>query len=236
MEIVVNEPEVLAATFVARVEARARDAARLTIALPGGSAVTVCCPPLIRAAIDWRRVHLFWVDERAVPPNHPESNYRLAAEVFLGKLPIDAAHVHRMRGEAPDLALAADEYARDLRYTLGEPPRLDIVLLGVGPDGHVGSLFPGHPALDESTRLVLSIDNSPKPPPRRLTLTLPALTETFTIIAAFGESKARVMEEAIRNPDSRLPVALAIRQAREVLVLLDEGAASRLSLRTTIDD
>ena len=228
MEIVIDEAEILAATFVARVEERARRSERFSLALPGGSAVAVCCPPLKHAVVEWRRVHLFWVDERAVPPNHSESNYALSHELFLDSLPINATHIHRMRAEKADLAAAATDYETDLRHTLGEPPRLDMTLLGVGPDGHVCSLFPRHPALDETTRLVMAVEDSPKPPSRRLTLTLPALKDTFAVVAAFGESKAAAIQEAIYDPASRLPVALAIRQAREVLFLLDEAAARGL--------
>jgi 6-phosphogluconolactonase len=229
MEVVINEPEALAASFLARLEERVRRAPRFALAFPGGSAAAVFGPPLRGAAIDWRRVHLFWIDERAVPPDHPESNYGIAWQFFLGQLPIDATHVHRMRGEAADLEQAAAEYEADLRRTLGDPPRLDLALLGVGPDGHICSLFPGHPALDETTRLVIPIEDAPKPPPRRLTLTLPALTDTSVVVAAFGDAKAAAIEEAIHNRESRLPLALAIRGAREVLFLLDKGAASRLT-------
>jgi 6-phosphogluconolactonase len=231
MEIVVNQPGALAATFAARLEERVRRFPRFAFAVPGGSAAEVFGPSLIGAAIDWRRVHLFWVDERAVPPGHADSNYGLAYRCFVRHLPIDAAHVHRMRGEAENLAGAAADYEAELRQTLGDQPRVDLALLGVGPDGHICSLFPRHPALGEKTRLVIAIDDAPKPPPQRLTVTLPALEDAAIVIAAFGDSKAAAIEEAIHNPASELPLALAIRQAREVLFLLDEGAASRL--RTT---
>lgn len=229
MEIVVKEPEALAATFVARLEERVRRSPRFALAVPGGSAAEICGPSLIGATIDWRRVHLFWVDERAVPPDHPDSNYGLAYKSFLRQLPIDATHVHRMRAEVEDLDQASADYEAELRHTLGDRPRLDLALLGVGPDGHICSLFPDHLALEETTRLAIAIDDAPKPPPQRLTLTLPALREASIVIAAFGDSKAAAIEEAIHNQESKLPLALAIRQAREVLLLLDDGAASRLT-------
>ncbi|MGH9145841.1 MAG: 6-phosphogluconolactonase, partial [Vicinamibacterales bacterium] len=115
-----------------------------------------------------------------------------------------------------------------LRTIAGSPPRVDMILLGVGPDGHVCSLFPGHPALDESSRLVVAVTDSAKPPPRRLTLTLPALAGTsLLVIAAFGNEKAAIVREALENPDSSLPVARAARQSRRTLFLLDPGAAGR---------
>jgi 6-phosphogluconolactonase len=102
------------------------------------------------------------------------------------------------------------------------------VLLGVGPDGHVCSLFPGHPLLDEQHRFVAAILDSPKPPPRRLTLTLPALAAArLLVVAAFGEATAAVMREALEDPKSGLPVALALRGAKQALVLLDAAAAGR---------
>src|SRR4029453_18672555 len=112
----------------------------------------------------------------------------------------------------PDLAAAAASYAAELRAVLGEPPRLDVALLGMGPDGHVCSLFPRHPLLRERTRWVAEITDSPKPPPRRLTLTMPVLPGARAIWGgAFGKPKAAIIREAIQDPTSQLPVALAAR-------------------------
>jgi 6-phosphogluconolactonase len=224
-EVVVGERERLARAFVRHIAPIARDAGRLSLALPGGSVAEAFCPALVDAPLAWDRVDLFWCDERAVPPGHADSNYRIAAERLLGRVPIDPTRVHRMRGEAADLAAAAAEYEGVLRQTLGDPPRLDVVVLGVGPDGHVCSLFPNHRALDEKSRRVLPIHDSPKPPLRRLTLTLPALADAYVVIGAFGASKASVMKEALERRDSRLPVALAARGAQHALFLLDDEAA-----------
>src|SRR5262249_18355181 len=119
--------------------------------------------------------------------------------------------------------------ASALEQLLGRPPRLDFVLLGVGPDGHVCSLFPGHPLLAEERRWVAAIDDSPKPPPRRLTLTLPVLAAAeLVVVAALGEGKAEVVRESVEEPASRLPLALVTRGSRRMLFLLDPGAAGRL--------
>jgi 6-phosphogluconolactonase len=232
MQIVVTDRAELARIFAARVETHAHRTQRCSLALPGGSAAETFCPALAAASVDWSRVDVFWCDERAVPPDHVDSNFRIAEELLLRRVPIDRSRVHRMPGESPDLARAAAEYEADLQRTLGDPPRLDLALLGVGPDGHVCSLFPGHPALDEAVRRTIAIDDSPKPPPRRLTLTLPALKDSFVVVAAFGRSKAAVIKEALHERGSSLPLARAVRGARDVLFLLDEEAGIGVRLTT----
>jgi 6-phosphogluconolactonase len=183
-------------------------------------------PAVAAAAVDWTRVDVFWGDERAVPPEHVDSNYALARRGMLARV---SPRVHRMRGEADDLAAAAADYEREMRAGLGESPRLDFVMMGMGPDGHVCSLFPGHEALGEATRWVVPIEDSPKPPPRRLTMTLPALAlSELLVVGAFGRSKAEPVRQALRDPSSSLPVALAARGARRALFLLDPDAARGL--------
>ena len=113
-------------------------------------------------------------DERAVPPGHPDSNYGAARSLWLNPAGVPASSVFRMPADAPDLDRAAADYEAVLLRECGRPPRLDLALLGVGPDGHVCSLFTGYPLLRESARWVAALGDSPKPPPRRLTLTLGA--------------------------------------------------------------
>jgi 6-phosphogluconolactonase len=200
------------------------------VALPGGSVAGIFFPDLARAQCDWSRVAFFWGDERAVPPDHPDSNYGLARRLWLEPAGIPGASVHRMPADAADLTLAARAYEEEMTRVLGTPSRLDVALLGVGPDGHVCSLFPGHSLLQERDRRVAAIEDSPKPPPRRLTLTLPALwAAEVVVVAAMGEGKAGVLREALEDPASELPVAQAMRGAGRVVVLLDPPAASGLS-------
>jgi 6-phosphogluconolactonase len=199
------------------------------VALPGGSVAAILFPDLARAQCDWSRMAFFWGDERAVPPGHPESNYGVARRLWLDPARVPASSVHRMGADAPDLTLAARSYEDEMTRVLGTPPRLDLALLGVGPDGHVCSLFPGHPLLRERERQVAAIEDAPKPPPRRLTLTLPALwSAEIVVVAAMGEAKAPVLREALEDPASELPVAQALRGARRVVVLLDPQAATLL--------
>jgi 6-phosphogluconolactonase len=128
-----------------------------------------------------------------------------------------------MDADGPDLAGAAASYASVLTRVLGTPPRLDVALLGVGPDGHVCSLFPGHAALD-AAGWTAPVPDAPKPPPRRVTLTLPTLAAAELVIAvALGAAKAAVMRQALGGAD--LPVSRALRGARRAVVLLDPEAA-----------
>ena len=231
--MIVDTPAALARIFAARFEAAARDAiaahGHFSCALPGGSVAETFFPALAAAAVEWRRVDFFWGDERAVPPTDPDANYGLARRLWLDHVPLDPARVHRMRGEAPDLGAAAAAYEHELAHALGGHP-LDLVLLGMGPEGHVCSLFPTHAALRESTHSVVAIDDSPKPPPRRLTLTLvPLAAVPLVCVAAFGAEKAAAAAEAVEAPASLLPAALAARGGLRSLFLLDPAAASRLT-------
>ncbi len=232
-EVVVAEPPVLAQALVDLVSSAAHEAEaagrRLSLALPGGSTAEMLLPPLARAAIDWTRANFFWGDERAVDPGHPDSNYGLAQRLFLGPIGADRAQVHRIEAEGPDLEAAATGYAARLASVLGQSPALDFVLMGMGPDGHVCSLFPGHAALREDEHLVLAISDSPKPPPRRVTLSMAALEAARVVcIAAFGEAKAEVLREALEERTSALPVALVARRFRRTVFLLDPPAAALL--------
>lgn len=237
-EIIVDTPRNLAERLAMRLETEGPPAiaarGRYALALSGGSTAGAFFPRLARARLDWSRTDFFWCDERAVPPDDPESNYRLARKLWLDPAQVPSERVHRMQAEAAHLETAADAYAGELTRVLGEPPRLDVALLGVGPDGHVCSLFPNHPLLREERRWVAAITDSPKPPASRLTFTLPTLAAgRLIVVAAFGEEKARVVRAALEDRDSSLPLALVLRRAQKALVLLDgPAAASELAGRS----
>jgi 6-phosphogluconolactonase len=231
--LVVDTPPALARQFVVCLEEEAARAlaarGRFALAVSGGSVGETFLPLLAGATVDWPRVDVFWLDERAVPPDHPDSNYRLAWEPWLSRVAVDPARVFRLRADAPDLDAAAREAEGELRDALGAHGRIDLALAGVGPDGHVASLFPGHPALTEATRWVMAVEDSPKPPPRRLTWTLPAFAATdLLVVAAFGAAKAQVVGAALTGSGSTLPLALASQRARRRLFLLDPEAAAQL--------
>ena len=233
LETLVDKADSLAESLAGRFEEEARHAVatrgRFTVALPGGSVATSFFPRLSRVPLDWSKVDFFWGDERAVPPDHPDSNYAVARTLWLEPAGVPAASVHRMKAEERDLAKAAVAYERELVQAAGSPPRLDLVLLGVGPDGHVCSLFAGHPVLAVRDRAVAVVEDSPKPPPRRLTLTLPVVAgAALVIVVALGRAKAEIVREAVEDPSSPLPVGMVARQARRAIFLLDPESARLL--------
>jgi 6-phosphogluconolactonase len=175
----------------------------------------------------WHRTHVYWSDERAVPPEHELSNYGMAKKALLDDVPLPDAHVHRMRGEADDLDAEARRYAAEL------PPALDLVWLGVGEDGHTASLFPGSRAIDgASAEPVLAVDGPGGAPPRRLTLGLgPINAARRVVVVATGREKTKVVARARAAMASEsadgaeLPIA-RVRPGRGHLVwLLDHLAA-----------
>lgn len=167
--------------------------------------------------IDWSHVHLWFGDERCVSPDDSESNYRMARETLISHIDIPAANVHRMRGEDdPDAAAAA--YASEI-----DGLSLDVALLGLGPDGHTASLFPGSPALAVRDRAAVAVTAS-KPPPRRITLTLPVFERAASIlILAPGESKADAIAAVRHGPDPRYPASLL--PADRTTILTDAAGA-----------
>ncbi len=214
---------------VAAARAAAAERGRYALAVPGGSVAERFLPVLVASDMDWFGVELFFCDERCVPPESPDSNFGTVSRLLVGSLTDHAPRVHRMEGENPDPARAARDYGDALRLMLGAPPVLDMVLLGVGEDGHVASLFPGRPSLATLDSVVLVEDAAPKPPARRLTLSLGVLAGAReVVVAAFGRSKAAALADALRDPVSALPLALVLRRAARASVLIDEEAASGL--------
>ncbi|MBI5379426.1 MAG: 6-phosphogluconolactonase [Nitrospirae bacterium] len=186
-------------------------------------------PPFVEA-IPWNLVHLFWGDERCVPPDHPESNYRMAHEDLISKVPIPPENIHRMRGEI-DPQTAAVDYERELRacfqVAAGEWPRFDAVILGIGADGHVASLFPGSSALEETARWVASpfVEQLQA---HRLTLTLPVLNHAAQIMfLVAGREKAAILKRVLaEEPSHPLLPAQRIQPAEgKVYVFADEEAS-----------
>lgn len=191
------------------------------IALAGGTTPRAAYVALVSERVDWSRVHVFFGDERAVPADHADSNFAMANAALFSRVGIPQGQVHRMRADDVDVEAAA----RDYDEALAEP--LDLVLLGMGEDGHTASLFPGSTALGEQTRRVVPIIG-PKPPPRRLTITPRVLGEAREVVVLVtGASKAGVLAKALGGPLAidELPVQLA----RSGTFLVDRAAASELA-------
>jgi 6-phosphogluconolactonase len=229
-------PDVAAAATELFVEGLAGAAAardRAAVALTGGSSARPLFARLRTAKVPWTQTEIFFTDERAVPADHDLSNYRLAQEGLLHHVAPRA--VHRMRGEAPDLDAEARRCADDLRSTLGTPPRLDLVLLGLGPDGHICSLFAGVPGSADrgDEELVRHVEAPQKVEPKvaRLTL-LPFLivTARMVVLQVAGAQKAEVLARALKGREdlTGCPAQWLRKASGRVVVVCDPSAASRL--------
>jgi 6-phosphogluconolactonase len=218
-------------------QAIARDG-KFLVALSGGSTPKALFRLLssdeFRGQIDWARVHLFWGDERAVPPDDPESNYGMTRRELLVRVPIPAANVHRMEAEDPDLGRAAHEYETLLRRYLPLDDRgfpvFHLVYLGMGTEGHTASLFPGSPLLKETLRWV-STPMVAKLGKRRMTLTLPLLDAAQRIVfLVSGSEKAAILREVLLgHPKEPLPAQMVQPRNGERIFLVDEAAAALLT-------
>lgn len=222
MELVVAPIEVLRLRLTQAFEGWASQASARSCALSGGSTALMFLGALGNAHVDWSRIGLFWVDERAVPPDHPDSNYGMAHRVLLGPLGRQAPRAFRMPAEQPDLGEAADRYDQVLARELRGGP-LDLAILGAGEDGHICSLFPGHRALMAEGRVV-AVDDAPKPPPCRLSLTLAYLKQTRQIwVVVIGAQKRDVLQAAIRRTALSTPLDLLLSQAKDLTVFTDQS-------------
>jgi 6-phosphogluconolactonase len=203
------------------------DHAVARVSLAGGSTpkatYRLLATPTYRDRIDWSRIECFFGDERCVPPDHAESNYRMAREALLDHVPLLAHHVHRMQGERPPAEAAA--LYEQLLARLGDPPRLDLVMLGMGPDGHTASLFPGTPVLRETRALAAAVHVA-KLDSWRVTLTAPVLSAAaHLLVTAVGNEKAEALHAALTKPDGTVPIQLV--RATDERWLVDEAAAQK---------
>ena len=230
-----------AAADVARI---AREAivtrGRFTIALSGGGTPRrlygLLASEPYSSQIDWELVDIFWSDERCVPPDDPESNYRMAQEVMLSHLSIPVAQVHRMPADRPDRDAASLDYTREMQrvFSTNGIPEFDLIQLGMGPEGHTASLFPHQPSLHETQRLVMPV-SVPKPPPDRLTFTPPILNAARNVLfLATGSDKADALRAVIEgpyNPDE-YPAQIVRPPNGEVTWMVDSAIAQKLSIKS----
>jgi len=213
-----------------------------SLVLTGGGIGTLVLTELAAApardAVDWRHVDMWWGDERFVPTGDPERNETGARQALLDHVDASPDRVHPMPGpdgpDGPDPEAAAARYAGWL-LAASQPedhsqvPSFDVLMLGIGPEGHVASLFPGMPALYEEQRTVVAVHGSPKPPPTRLTLTLPAITAAREVwILASGEEKAGAIRLALSGAGPVQVPAAGARGRQQTLFLLDRAAAAHV--------
>jgi 6-phosphogluconolactonase len=184
-----------------------------------------------REAVDWSRVDLYWGDERFLPAGHPDRNETQAREALLDHIALDPARVHVMEpsdgrfGDDPDAAAA--DYARVLGASV---PAFDVFLLGVGEEGHTASIFPDSPAVHETTSTVVAVRDCPKPPPTRVSLTLPAIRHAQEVwLMTTGEAKADPVARALAGASEVDIPAAGARGLRRTLWLLDAAAAAKIS-------
>ena len=233
--VVVPDADTLAATVASRLIAKIVDAQAergiAGVVLTGGriaKRVLAALPSLPEGkAIDWSRVDLWWGDERFLPAGDPERNETQAREALLDALPLDPARVHPMPAsdgpDGDDAEAAAARYAAELR---DGDATFDVLMLGVGEDGHVASLFPGHPVLDETGSTTSAVHNSPKPPPTRITLTMPTIQSADEVwLIAAGPDKTDSVGRAVGG-DKQLPAAHATGRTKTYW-LLDQAAAAK---------
>lgn len=214
-----------AAAFDVRVTDTLQRQARFAVAVPGGSVAKTIFPRLAELSLSWDRVDITFVDERVVSVTDPDSNTGAAHAGWIDRLGATRPRVIAPPVELSDPDVVAAGWQLALVDALGSPPRLDLAILGMGPDGHVASLFAGHPLLDRRGAWTAGLSDSPKPPPARVTLTLDALAAASEIwVVAFGREKAAAVADARDNPASRLPVAIVARAARHVRWFLDDNA------------
>ncbi|KAJ3483412.1 hypothetical protein NLI96_g6335 [Meripilus lineatus] len=214
---------------------------RFTVAISGGSLPKQLNGLIGRAGVKWDKWHVFYADERVVPLDHEDSNHKLCLDQLFSKVPIPQDQIHTIDYSlADDLENLADDYEQQLIREFASRdsarfPIFDLILLGVGPDGHTASLFPGHELLSEEDRWVAYITDSPKPPPKRITLTYPVINHASRVaFVASGANKADVLKTVLDEPNVGLP-ASRVRPITpgQVYWFLDDPAASQLQYTKT---
>ncbi|XP_013421431.1 6-phosphogluconolactonase [Lingula anatina] len=202
-----------------------------TVGVSGGSLQKHLCNGLPGETTDWTKWHIFFCDERVVPFDNDDSTYKYYRDNLLGKVPLPKENLVPIDPSLP-ASEAATDYISKLRKVFPgtELPRFDMLLLGMGPDGHTCSLFPGHKLLDVTDVIVASITDSPKPPPQRITLTLPVVNNTAcAVFMSCGESKAEILKRVLEGSEADpLPAARVRPTNGELHWFLDQSAAKLL--------
>ncbi|MQL72921.1 hypothetical protein Taro_005273 [Colocasia esculenta] len=243
------------ADYVAQLsEQTVKERGVFAVAFSGGSLISVMgrlCEAPYNQTVDWTKWHILWADERVVGKNHVDSNYKLAKNGLLSKVPVLSSHVHSINDN-----LTAEEAAAEYEFVLrqlvktrtvdvcesSDCPKFDLILLGMGPDGHVASLFPGHPALEQREDWVTYLTDSPEPPPERITFTLPVINSASNVaIVVTGEAKSMAVHRAIDDVAEEsdavtFPARMVQPTDGQLVWFLDRSAASRLQCAPQLFD
>lgn len=241
--IICRDPDELATRAAELFTALAAEAAlewrTISVALAGGSTprtlYALLASDKYRERINWPLIHFFFGDERYVPADNKDSNYHMAYESLLSHIPVPPANIHRMQTDNPNQEAAARAAEQDIiahfKLEPGQLPRFDLILLGLGDDGHTASLFPGKPALDVQDRLVVATPPGRLPPPvDRLTLTLPVLNAAANVaFLVAGQGKAAMVRDVLHAPaDSALPATMVNPTDGRLIWIMDAAAATEL--------
>ena len=241
IEVLADSGELASAAaelFMWQVEEAVAAHGRFMVALAGGTTPNALYDRLATRFLDrlpWHAIHFFWGDERHVPPTHPDSNFRAAYGALLARVPVPDGHVHRIPAELPNALDAAADYEQTLRREFalqpGEVPAFDLVLLGMGLDGHTASLFPGSEALHERDRLVFApwVETFRS---HRITLSLPVLNHaTAVMFLVSGRAKADTLRDVLEGPErpDQLPAQSVRPASGHAVWLVDRAAATRLT-------
>jgi len=220
--------------LVSESQAASRVRGRFSVALSGGQTpkrtFELLAQPPFRDQVPWGHVHVFWGDERCVPPDDPRSNYRMTKEALLDHVPLQSTQVHRIQGEKPPVDAALEYQTLLQQFFHGAAPRFDLVYLGLGDNGHTASLFPGTPVLEDTKRWVAEVYVAEQGM-YRVTLTAPVINQAAVIsFLVAGAGKAQVLEEVIHGPHEprRLPAQLIRPANGGLLWMADQQAAARV--------
>lgn len=238
--IIKDDPTLLgkqaAEIFVADAKRSIDEKRPFTVAISGGSSPRrmhkmLATEPYIQD-IPWQKIHIFWVDERCVPMDSPESNYGVAKKDFIDAVPIPQTHVHWITGE-PSPRMSAKEYQKTLKDLFSFEnmpiPRFDLIYLGMGTDGHIASLFPEQKSLYEKENLIVAVKGG-NPNVNRITMTLPLLNQARHIVFIItGKEKSRIVQKVFQDSKTRLPAQKIRPPNGQVTWLMDRGAAAFLT-------
>ena len=230
-----------AAEYICEIaEGAIRERGIFTFVLSGGTTPRLLYEELTKepyaSRVDWQHTHFFWGDERCVESDNPDSNFSLAFQALISKVDVPASNIHRIAAATGSPKAVAAEYETTLREffqttAAGDPstsfPSFDLVLLGIGVDGHTASLFPGDAALEERTSWVVAVEgSSASPPVPRITLTFPVINEAKCVLfLASGSNKLKVLQEILNNPHTAIYPAAHVQPAGKLLWFIDEGLA-----------